>query len=68
MPPRSKTGGKGSRRRAAPPALLTVRMLYGDRAGQLVQVSREEAAELCDGWQPRAELVASNPVAQRETR
>lgn len=68
MPRRSELGGKGPRRRAAPPALLTVRMLYGERAGQLVQVSREQAAELCNGWTPRAELVASSPAAERETR
>lgn len=53
---------------SVPAGEITVRMLVGSHAGQLVRVTREEAVRLCDGWQPSAELVAMNPAETRETR
>jgi hypothetical protein len=47
---------------------ISVRMLVGAHAGQVVHVTREEAVRLCDGWQPMAEIVAVNRAETRETR
>lgn len=61
---------KGADMSSAPklPDTVTVRMLYGPRAGQVVQVSRTEAVGLCGGWTPRAELAPTRPANDRETR
>lgn len=70
-PASGKAKGAGRKPAPEPPPeaqTMTVRMLYGERAGQAVQVTRAEAIELCGGWTPRAEPVAVRPSDQRETR
>lgn len=64
----SKRGKGPAKQPAPPPTFVAVRMLVGARAGQVVRVTGEEAAKLCGGWEPRAELVAVNVPALRETR
>lgn len=64
----SSTKGKGPASAPAPTPPVAVRMLSGPRAGQTVAVSAEEAARLCSGWTPQAELVARNAASLRETR
>jgi hypothetical protein len=75
VPPAARRGNKPRKHETRPPenppadpAAITVRMLVGANAGQVVRVTRAEAARLCDGWQPQAELVAVRRADQRETR
>ncbi len=58
---------EGSSARGAEPE-VSVRMLVGAHAGQVVRVSRGQAVRMCEGWQPQAELVAVNRSETRETR
>lgn len=65
--PRGKKG-TGPGKPVPAPRTMAVRMLYGERAGQIVQVTAKEAVELCRGWTPRAEPVAVKPSDTAERR
>lgn len=65
----SRSEGKGSGRRAAPPPnTMAVRMLYGERAGQVVELPVEQAVKLLNGQVQRAEPVAVKPSDRAERR
>jgi hypothetical protein len=48
--------------------MMAVRMIYGQHAGQILQVTAARAAELCNGPVQQAEPVAMRRASGRETR